>query len=186
VLVKDEAAHRGAFATRRDYLAPTQRGLAGGDPWFCEYGPELSRGFRALKVWFTIKAHGLDGLAQVIERNCAQAATLGRVVAASGDLELLAPVSLNIVCFRYRATGLDDAALNALNEDIVAELQLRGIAVPSTTKIAGKTAIRVALTNHRTTAGDLDILVTAIRDIAGERRRASDIGAAPRAVAAAE
>ena len=136
-------------------------------------------------MWFTLKAHGLDGLAQVIERNCAQAAMLGRMVAASGDLELLAPVGLNIVCFRYVAPALSDAALNALNDDIVAELQLRGIAVPSTTKIAGKTAIRVALTNHRTTADDIDILVAAIRDIAGERGRAGDTGAVPRAAAPA-
>jgi glutamate/tyrosine decarboxylase-like PLP-dependent enzyme len=66
VLVKDEAAHRAAFASRPDYLAPAARGLAGGAPWFCDYGPELSRGFRALKVWFTIRAHGMDRLSEVI------------------------------------------------------------------------------------------------------------------------
>jgi aromatic-L-amino-acid/L-tryptophan decarboxylase len=181
VLVKDEAAHRGAFSSRRDYLAPAQRGLAGGEPWFCEYGPELSRGFRALKVWFTLKAHGLDRLAQVIRRNCEQARMLGRMVAASRDLELLVPVSLNIVCFRVVAPGLADAALDHVNEDIVAELQLRGIAVPSTTRLGGKTAIRVALTNHRTTSADIDILVDAVRRIASERLPAGD--AAPRVVA---
>jgi aromatic-L-amino-acid/L-tryptophan decarboxylase len=168
VLVKDEAAHRAAFSSRPGYLATTQRGLAGGDPWFCEYGPELSRGFRALKIWFTIKAYGLDGLAKVIARNCRQAQLLRRIVAASGDLELLAPVSLNIVCLRFTAPGLPEADLNRLNEHIVAALQLSGIAVPSTTTIAGKTAIRVALTNHRTTDKDLGILVDAVRHYGNE------------------
>jgi glutamate/tyrosine decarboxylase-like PLP-dependent enzyme len=163
VLVKDEAAHRAAFAHRRDYLAPAERGLAGGAPWFCDYGPELSRGFRALKIWFTIKAHGIDRLAEGIARNCRQAQLLGRAVASSDDLELLAPVSLNIVCFRFRAGDLDEAELTRLNEAIVAELQLDGIAAPSTTRIRGRLAIRVALTNHRTTMEDLGILVSAVR-----------------------
>jgi glutamate/tyrosine decarboxylase-like PLP-dependent enzyme len=168
VLVKDESAHRAAFANRRDYLAPAKRGLAGGEPWFCEYGPELSRGFRALKVWFTIKTYGIERLAAVIARNCRQAELLGRAVDASPDLELLAPVGLNIVCFRFVAPGLDEAALGRLNEAIVAELQLGGVAAPSTTKIYGRTAIRVALTNHRTTGDDLAVLVNAVRRLGSE------------------
>ena len=169
VLVRNEAEHRAAFSTRPDYLASAERGLAGGDPWFCEYGPELSRGFRALKIWFTIKAHGMDRLAEVIARNCRQASLLGRAVASSEDLQLLAPVSLNIVCFRFIAPGLDAAALDRLNQDIVAEVQLQGIAAPSLTKIRGRTAIRVALTNHRTTTEDLAILANAVRRLGDER-----------------
>ena len=168
VLVKDEHAHRAAFTARRDYLAPAHRGLAGGDPWFCDYGPELSRGFRALKVWFTIKAHGIDKLSAIIARNCRQAQLLGEAVAASGDLELLAPVSLNVVCFRFAAAGLAAAELDRLNDEIVAELQLRGIAAPSTTRIHGRTAIRVALVNHRTRNEDLMLLVDAARRLGHE------------------
>ncbi len=168
VLIRDEAAHRAAFADRRDYLVGAARGLAGGDPWFCDYGPELSRGFRALKIWFTIKAHGLDALGEAIARNCRQAQRLGRAIAESRDLELLAPVGLNIVCFRYIGAGADDAALDALNAEIVTELHLRGIAVPSTTKLAGRTAIRVALTNHRTTDDDLEALLSGVRVIGDE------------------
>jgi glutamate/tyrosine decarboxylase-like PLP-dependent enzyme len=168
VLIKDAAAHRAAFAHRRDYLVPAERGLAGGDPWFCDFGPELSRGFRALKVWFTIKAHGIDRLAEVIARNCRQAQLLGRAVAANADLELLAPVALNIVCFRYKGAGLDEAELGARNAAIVAELQLRGIAAPSTTRIRGRTAIRVCLVNHRTATEDLAILVEAVRRLGRE------------------
>jgi aromatic-L-amino-acid/L-tryptophan decarboxylase len=184
VLVKDERAHRAAFADRPDYLAPAKRGLAGGEPWFCEYGPELSRGFRALKVWFTIMTHGIDRLAAVIQRNCRQAERLGRHLSDARDLELLAPVSLNIVCFRFVAPGLDEAALDRLNEAIVAELQLAGIAAPSTTKIRGRTAIRVALTNHRTSDDDLAMLVSAVREIGGELSSVSV--AAPSSLVAVE
>jgi len=165
VLVRDEAAHRAAFANRRDYLAPAKRGLAGGEPWFCDYGPELSRGFRALKVWFTIATHGIDRLAETIARNCRQARELGQAVQGEPDLELLAPVELNIVCFRFLAPGLGAAALDRLNEAIVAELQLNGIAAPSTTRILGRAAIRVALTNHRTTGLDLALLLDAVREL---------------------
>ncbi|MGO8916545.1 MAG: pyridoxal phosphate-dependent decarboxylase family protein [Stellaceae bacterium] len=168
VLVKDEAAHRAAFASRPDYLAPAERGLAGGEPWFCEYGPELSRSFRALKVWFTIMAHGADRLGEAIARNCRQAERLGRAVEAHDDLELLAPVGLNIVCFRFVAAALGEAELSRLNQAIVAELQLRGIAAPSSTRIRGRTAIRVALTNHRTTSDDLALLVSAVRRLGPE------------------
>ena len=183
VLVRDEGAHRGAFSARRDYLAPAERGLAGGEPWFCEYGPELSRGFRALKIWFTIKAYGMDRLAEVVARNCRQASLLGRAVESSEDLELLAPVSLNIVCFRYATREVPEAALDKLNEDIVADLQLEGVAAPSTTKIGGKTAIRVAITNHRTTTEDLAILASAVRRL-GKARVAAQAASAERVLAA--
>lgn len=181
VLLKDEAAHRAAFSSRREYLAHAQHGLAGGDPWYCEYGPELSRGFRALKVWFTIKAYGIDKLAEGIARNCRQAALLGQAISSSDDLQLLAPVSLNVVCFRFAAVDFPDTDLDVINEEIVAELQIRGIAAPSTTRIRGRTAIRVALINHRTTAEDLTILIDAVRRLgkenlsSGNRRRQSSV-----------
>ena len=162
VLIKDEVAHRKSFSARREYLAALQRGLAGGDPWYCEYGPELSRGFRALKVWFTIEAYGVDRFANVIERNCEQARYLGQVVRAADYLELLSEVTLNIVCFRFTARGLMEEDLDELNAEIVADLQLQGIAAPSTTRIRGRLAIRVALSNHRTQIEDLDTLAAEV------------------------
>jgi aromatic-L-amino-acid/L-tryptophan decarboxylase len=159
VLVRDATAHRRAFAARPDYLAGQAQGLAGGEPWFCDFGPELSRGFRALKVWFTLKTHGINRFAELIARNCAQARHLGALVERNSELELLAKVSLNIVCFRFVTDGLTETALDALNSRIVVELQTRGIAVTSSTRIAGKMAIRAAITNHRTTTHDLDVLI---------------------------
>ena len=162
VLIKDEAAHRKSFSSRKEYLTTLHAGLAGGDPWYCEYGPELSRGFRALKVWFTIKAYGIQRLAALIAQNCQQARHLGAGIEANRDLQLLAQVTLNIVCFRFFVPGLSEKELNALNNDIVVALQIQGIAAPSTTTLQGKTAIRVALTNHRTRQEDLDTLLFAV------------------------
>jgi aromatic-L-amino-acid/L-tryptophan decarboxylase len=160
VLVRDAAVHRRAFAARPDYLAGHAQGLAAGEPWYCDFGPELSRGFRALKVWFSLKAYGTERFGELIARNCAQARHLGALVESHSDFELLARVSLNIVCFRFVAPGLADDELDTLNNQIVVELQTLGIAVTSTARIAGKRAIRAAITNHRTVSEDLALLVT--------------------------
>ncbi len=160
VLIRDRDAHLRAFSERPDYLAAAERGLAAGNPWPVDFGPELSRGFRALKIWAHLLEHGTDKLGAAITRNVEQAGWLGAKIDATPDLELLAPATLNIVCFRYAPAGTDD--LDALNEAIVIELQENGTAVPSTTRINGKLAIRVNLTNHRTTRPDLDLLLTEI------------------------
>lgn len=168
VLIRSEEAHRRAFSDRPDYLAGAERGLAAGNPWPVEYGPELSRGFRALKIWAQIAEHGMTRLGEVVSRNCAQARYLGGLVDATPELERLAPVALNICCFRFITGATPDTALNALNEEIVIELQEQGIAAPSTTMIGGVKAIRVNLTNHRTRQSDLDLLVREVCRIGAE------------------
>lgn len=170
ILLRDAELQRAAFSARQDYLAGAERGLAGGNPWFCEYGPELSRGFRALKVWFTMKEHGLERLGEVVARNCRQARYLADRVTAQPDLELLAPVPLNIVCFRHLGNGLSEDARDELNAEIVADLQEQGIAAPSTTRLDGRLAIRVNITNHRTRQDDLDILLDAVLATARARQ----------------
>ncbi len=160
VLIRDEALHRAAFSDRPDYLAPATRGLAAGNPWPVDYGPELSRGFRALKIWAQINEHGVERLGQMITRNCEQAKLLERLVIAHPKLEMVAPVAMQIVCFRH--IGSD-----ALNAEIVVRLQEEGIAVPSTTRINGRLAIRVNITNHRTRDADLAVLVEAVCRVRG-------------------
>ena len=161
VLIRDETLHRQAFTARPDYLKGMERGLAAGNPWPTEYGPELSRGFRALKIWTQFMEYGTDKLGAAITRNCAQAKRLEQLVINHPQLELLAPVATSIVCFRFRAS-------EPINEEIVTELQIRGIAAPSTTKINGRVAIRVNITNHRTRDDDLDLLVREIVRIGTE------------------
>ena len=168
VLIREEAHHRHAFSDRPDYLKGSERGIAAGNPWPVEYGPELSRGFRALKVWSQIAGFGTARLGAMIARNCAQADYLSAKVAADPRFELLAPARLNICCFRLKADGLDEAALDALNEEIVIRLQESGIAAPSTTRLKGHLAIRTNLTNHRTEQNDLDFLLTEIVRIGEE------------------
>jgi glutamate/tyrosine decarboxylase-like PLP-dependent enzyme len=165
-LIRDEKLHRAAFTDRPDYLTAKARGLAGGNPWPVEYGPELSRGFRALKVWAQIAEFGTDRLGRMIERNCYQASYLGEQVEKTPGLELLAPVALNICCFRYTEPGLSDAVLDAVNDEIVIQLQEQGSAAPSTTRLKGRLAIRVNITNHRTARADLDILLDEVQRIA--------------------
>ncbi len=158
ILVRDAAMQLATFAQTVAYLRREQRGLAGGDPWPCDLGPDLSRGFRALKVWMTLKAYGADRLGEVAAAACDIAQHLAARVRAEPALELLAPVALNIVCFRVRCEGDADV----LNREIVADLQEAGIAAPSTTTIDGKLAIRAAIVNHRTRAADVDAMVDAV------------------------
>jgi len=164
VLICDPLLHRQAFARRPEYLRGKERGLAGGDFWAVDYGPELSRGFRALKVWTHIKTHGIEAITEVVERNIEQAQYLESLIKASPKLEMLAPVPLNICCFRYKF----DTDIDQKNTDIVVQLQENGIAAPSSTTIKGNLAIRVNLTNHRTQKSDLDMLIKWIIKLGNE------------------
>ena len=134
--------------------------MAGGDlPWFSDYGFQLSRGFRALKAWMSLKEHGARKYARMIQQNIDQAHYLGELVDASPELELSAPILLNVVCFRYVSPALDDDRLDAVNRQILVELQEQGIAVLSETVINGKCVLRAANTNHRSRREDFRVLV---------------------------
>jgi aromatic-L-amino-acid/L-tryptophan decarboxylase len=171
ILVRDGDLHRSTFSMRPPYLGKLPRGLAGGEYWPCDFGPELSRGFRALKVWFALKQHGTLRLGQLIAQNCSQARYLAERIGAEAEFELLAPVNLNIVCFRYRLPFMNDTELDRLNEDLVQDLQESGVAAPSTTRIGGRIAIRVNITNHRCRRTDFDFLASAV--LAAGRRLAT-------------
>ena len=162
ILMRSEELHRRAFSERPEYLKGSERGLAAGNPWPVEYGPELSRGFRALKIWTQLAEHGTDKLGALIAQNCEQAAYLKTLVDAHPRMEVVAPVAMNICCFRYLAPEQDTQALDRLNDEIVVQLQIQGLAAPSTTLVGGRNAIRVNITNHRTTRADLDMLVREI------------------------
>jgi aromatic-L-amino-acid decarboxylase len=157
VLVRDGELHRRTFAADAPYLQREQRAMAAGSPWPCDFGPDLSRSFRALKTWFTIKTYGSARIGEVIAETCRLAAYLAERVKAEPALELMAPVRLNIVCLRYRCL---DA--NRVNADLVADIQESGVAAPSTTMLDGRLAIRVAIVNHRTGRQDVDRLLDAI------------------------
>src|SRR3954470_6030513 len=169
LLVREGDRHRDTFAAPASYLRRESRGLAANSPWPCDLGPDLSRGFKALKTWFTLKTYGTEKLGGVITMCCALARYLEGRILAEPRLQMMAPVQLNIVCFRYRT---DDAG--ELNGDIVADIQESGIAAPSTTMLDGQLAIRAAIVNHRTDICDIDALLSAVLEF-GARRSPGDL-----------
>lgn len=170
ILVRDAQLHRATFASQPNYLMRETRGLAAGQPWPTDFGPDLSRAFRALKVWMTLKTYGADRLGRVIDHCCDLAQQLTARVLREPELELMSPTALNIVCFRYVGQG----DLDWLNSEIVIALQESGIAVLSTTKVNGQTVIRCAFVNHRTREEDIDIMITALLATGRRLSNASD------------
>ena len=171
ILVKNEEKHRNAFSLTPNYLAhgKGKRGLTGYDlPWFSDYGFQLSRGFRALKAWMSIKEHGSLKYGRIIQQNIDQAFYLGRLIRDLPELELCAPVKLNIVCFRYIFVTPDEAEIDELNRRIIIELQEQGLAVLSGTVVDGKYVMRAAITNHRSRYEDFDFLVSEVLRIGSE------------------
>jgi aromatic-L-amino-acid/L-tryptophan decarboxylase len=170
VLVRDPEIHRATFAAPASYLSETARGVIAGGLPFADRGVDLTRGFKALKVWLSFKAHGIGAFGRIIEQNVRQAQHLGELVEAQPDLELLAPVSLNVVCLRYAPRGTPETTLNALNQEILVRLQETGVAVPSGTMLDGRYAIRCANVNHRSRRKDFDTMVDAILAIGPQVR----------------
>ncbi|MFV0298806.1 MAG: pyridoxal phosphate-dependent decarboxylase family protein [Hyphomicrobiaceae bacterium] len=159
LLVRDAKHHRDTFAAPASYLARLPRGLAAGETWPCDLGPDLSRSFRALKIWLTFSVHGADRIGNAVAHCCEVAQRIAALSSDSDALELRAPVALNIVCL-----GLTHPDSDTLVPEIVMDLQERGIAAPSVTTIAGRPVIRAAIVNHRTTLDDADRLVAAIEE----------------------
>jgi glutamate/tyrosine decarboxylase-like PLP-dependent enzyme len=172
-LARDGADQLETFASPAAYLARHPRGLAAGSPWPCDLGPDLSRGFRALKTWFTIVSQGSERLGAAMSHSCTLAQYMKERIEACPELELMAPVALNIVCFRFRCP---DATVDAVNGEIVADLHESGIAAPSVTTVRDRTAIRAAIVNHRIAAADIDALLDAV--LAFGRSRTPGLGGA--------
>jgi len=161
-LVRSAADHHNTFTLTPDYLAHGERGLGSGSLWFSDYGIQLTRGFRALKVWMALKAEGSAKYGRLIRQNVEQARYVRDLVDKSPELERLASVPLNIVCFRFRLPAKDEAAVNAFNEELLIRLQESGVAAPSGTKLNGQYVIRVCITNHRSRREDFDLLIDTV------------------------
>ncbi len=169
VLVRDPLALRRAFELPAPYLAQTGGGVAAdGTGAFMDRGLELTRRFRALKVWLALKAHGAAEFAERIELNLRQTEYLVACIDASSALERCAPAPLNVVCFRYTAGDVPFEQLDELNRELLVRMQVSGIAVPSHTVLGGAFALRVAITNHRSRFSDFDVLVEAATRIGDE------------------
>ena len=167
-LIRSEKAHHDTFRAPSSYLSHFERGVASGETWFGEYGVELSRSFRALRIWMSIKEHGVDKYRRMIEQNVAQARHLVESIESNAELELMAPAPLNIVCFRYRPVGFTEEELNGLNKEILFQVQEQGIAAPSSTVLNERFVIRAAISNHRSRFEDFDVLTREVCRIGRE------------------
>jgi aromatic-L-amino-acid/L-tryptophan decarboxylase len=160
-LVRDGRRHFETFNLHGDYLQLQDRGLAAGE-FLADYGFELSRGFKALKLWMSLKEQGVGKFGTLIDQHIDMGRYLAGLIRAEPRLELMAPVPINIVCFRYRGHGHGEAELKALNTEIMLRVQESGIAVPTDTTVKGRHSLRAAINSHRTRCEDLDMLVAEV------------------------
>lgn len=134
-----------------------------------ELGPENSRRARGLKVWMALLAYGLDGYRDMIERNIRLAASMERIVETTPGLVLAAPRELSIVCWRVEPEDVPDERLDALQLDVIEELERRGVAIVSNARLQdGRTALRACIVNFRTGPEDVEAVVRASAEIGRE------------------
>jgi glutamate/tyrosine decarboxylase-like PLP-dependent enzyme len=160
--VREPARLAAAFAAGAPYLPATDDP----QPSFGYLGPENSRRARSLAVWATLRAYGRDGYRAMVERHLALARRLAERVEAEPELELLAPAKLNIVCFRWRPDGADEAELDDLNRQLGADLLEDGRVFAGTTVYDGRVAFRPAIVNWRTREQDVDALMDVLLELA--------------------
>jgi len=170
ILVRDSRALRDTFQVVADYLRE-ESDADDGPLDFKDYGPQLHRSFRALKVWMTFKAYGARKLRAAIESNIEIMRYLAERIDESRDFIRLAPVPLSVVCFQYRtpdvAVHRDQKYLNGLNHQLLEALEKDGRVFLSGTKIHGKTVLRACSVNHRLRSEDVDLLLDVIREVGG-------------------
>jgi glutamate/tyrosine decarboxylase-like PLP-dependent enzyme len=166
VLVRDAAAMRDTFSLVPPYLRT--EGASGGvsaGPWLSEFGFQQTRGFRALKLWMALKAHGREGYRASIERDIALARRLAAALRAAGDFDVWEPQGLSVVAFRHVPAELrgDDPAVDAHNKKLVERLQLGGRAFVSSTVLRDRFYLRACIVNPRATDADIDALPGIVR-----------------------
>jgi aromatic-L-amino-acid decarboxylase len=167
VLLRDATQHFEVFEMHGDYLQMQTRGVIAGK-FLADYGFELSRGFKALKIWMSLKENGVGKFGRLIDQNIEQAQYLEQLILSKPKLQIVAPVDLNIVCFRYANQISDEDMLKEINTEIMLRMQESGLAVPSDTTVAGKHCLRVAINNHRTTRQDLDLFIDEVLQCGGD------------------
>jgi aromatic-L-amino-acid/L-tryptophan decarboxylase len=169
VIVADGQGLADVFASPAAYLSREPAGLAAGDFWPTDYGPDLSRGCRALKTWFVLRTFGVQAIGEAIDHSLDLAVALRERVESEPRLQQMGPSELNIVCFRHLPEGVaEEGAIDALNRQIAQRLQLAGRVAPSITRIGGKVALRAALFNPRSTLSDVDALVEGVLALGAE------------------
>jgi glutamate/tyrosine decarboxylase-like PLP-dependent enzyme len=160
--VREQRYQAGAFAAGAPYLtSPEAR------PMWAFLGPEMSRRSRAFATWATLRAYGRAGHRAMVERHLALARRVGEQVEAAPELELLAPVELNVICFRLHPPGMDDEqSLDELNRRVGAAVIEDARVYFGTTVYRGHVCFRPAIVNWLTTERDVDLIVETTRELA--------------------
>jgi aromatic-L-amino-acid/L-tryptophan decarboxylase len=153
LFLRDEAVVRRAFSIVPEFVLTTPEADAVN---YMDYGLQLGRRFRALKLWFVLRRLGAAGIRELLRSHIALAQELARWIREEPDWEVLAPHPLSVVCFRYAPKGCDEARLETRNAGIVQAVNSTGEAFVSHTKVAGRYAIRLAIGNLRTTRSDVE------------------------------
>jgi len=167
LLYRDPAAAQHTFSHSGEYTKVLSTDPIEGFAFF-EESMELSRRFRALKIWLSLRYHGADAFRDSIAEDLRLALHLASRIDEQEELELLAPVELSAVCFRYKGAGKSDAELDALNAEIVKRSQRAGNVFFSNAVIHGKFALRACITNHRSTEKDVEAVISETLRIARE------------------
>jgi glutamate/tyrosine decarboxylase-like PLP-dependent enzyme len=163
LLYRDAEIAQRTFAYSAEYVKTTSDDPIEGFAFF-DQTIELSRRFRALKLWLSLRYHGLGAFRAAIAENLAQARLLAELVEAETSLELLAPVELSAVCFRWTSDEVD--TLNDRNEAILREVNQAGRVWLSNASVRGNVGLRACITNHRTTEQDVRTIIEEVLAVA--------------------
>jgi aromatic-L-amino-acid/L-tryptophan decarboxylase len=162
LLYRDAGAARKAFAHTGEYARALTTDPVEGFAFF-EESMELSRRFRALKLWLSLRYHGFGAFRDAIHRDLAHARRLAGQIVAQPELELMAPVELSAVCFRYRgASQASEQERNRLNPMILKRVVERGRIYLSNASLRKRFCLRACVVNHRTTAADIDSVIAEV------------------------
>jgi len=182
VLVHDKTQLQSTFSSPKSYLTVTER-ISDGDFLFSDYGPEVSRPCRALKVWLTLKEHGTVKLGQKIADNCEQAKYLVSLLEKHEHIiRILRPISLNVVNFRFEPKELgkvNHELIDMFNRELVKDILTSGIAIVSPWRIRNRIYIRVAILSHRSIHADFDLFMETLLNLYQIRIQALVTGREP-------
>ena len=162
--IKDTELLRRTFSLVADYLLTPETNVRN----YMDYGLQLGRRFRALKLWFAIREYGVRGLQERLREHIALAQAFASWVEREPEWQIAAPHPLSVVCYRYAPAGLDDERIDALNDAILSAVNADGRIMISATKLHGRTVLRLAIGNERTTRADVELAWDILRSTAAE------------------
>ena len=171
LMVRDPAVLRAAFRIMPEYMQDTD--MSWEHVNFADRGLQLSRSFRALRVWMSVQMLGVEEFRVVIGRALALARRAEAYIRRRARLQLLSPASLGVVCYRFRPPGMDESLLDELNREIQNEIVESGFAMVSSTRLRGDYSLRLCILNYRSTWEDVRATLERVEEIGLRRMKAA-------------